>query len=262
MANPGIGDPSSRMRGSYHGLLRPAALFGVTVLVLFLGLAPVSAGPSKHAAADPCLTDPTSCLPDVDPPDLPVDPPDLPIDPEDPPDLPVDPPDLPIDPEDPPDLPVAPPEETPAEEVIDDLPGLPSDVVGAVPGLPGDDGSNGNGSSDEEAAPGRGEGSRGGVAVGGRSRSGPRGTTPGGGSAPDPAGTVDRQKAAEKRAGLGPDRPSAGISRRILELAERLRFPLVLFVAVLLFLVIQYRLDRRDPKFALAPIDTEMLVFE
>jgi hypothetical protein len=42
---------------------------------------------------------------------------------------------------------------------------------------------------------------------------------------------------------------------------ETAAFPLLLLLVVILFLIIQDRIDRRDPKLALAPIRSEALTF-
>jgi len=276
VASPRIGDPSPRIRERRYGPLGPAALFAVSALVLFVGLAPASAGP-RSASADPCLLKPTSCLPpllaqlSIDPPDLPLD---LPLDPPlpevpiDPPDLPVDPPDLPVDPPDlpvdPPELPVDPPVEPPAEEVTDLLPDPADDVIGAVPGVPGNDGSTG-------------EATDGGSTGGGSSDGGGSPETGGGAIVRDPSGEPSATEATAvadvtgsepstrvpvRSVATAPARPSTPISQRILDLTEQLRFPLILFAAVFMFLLVQNLLDRRDPKLILAPSDTETLAFE
>ena len=56
--------------------------------------------------------------------------------------------------------------------------------------------------------------------------------------------------------------PRQGLFDRIGSLAEELGFPLALAVIVLLFVAIQNRIDRKDPKLALAPVAPDLLRFE
>lgn len=46
------------------------------------------------------------------------------------------------------------------------------------------------------------------------------------------------------------------------EIAKRFAFPIVMTLLAGIFLVIQHRIDRRDPKFVLAPVEHEYLSFE
>jgi hypothetical protein len=52
------------------------------------------------------------------------------------------------------------------------------------------------------------------------------------------------------------------IASRAIQAAEELAFPLALAVIVLLFVAIQNRIDRKDPKLALAPVAPDLLRFE
>jgi len=60
--------------------------------------------------------------------------------------------------------------------------------------------------------------------------------------------------------------PHQGLFERIgsltIQAAEALAFPLALAVIVLLFVAVQNRIDRKDPKLALAPIAPDLLRFE
>ena len=60
--------------------------------------------------------------------------------------------------------------------------------------------------------------------------------------------------------------PRRGLFDRIgslaIQAAEVLAFPLVLAVIVLLFVAVQNRIDRKDPKLALAPVAPDLLRFE
>jgi hypothetical protein len=49
---------------------------------------------------------------------------------------------------------------------------------------------------------------------------------------------------------------------RVIQVAKALAFPLALAVIVLLFVAIQNRIDRKDPKLALAPVAPDLLRFE
>ena len=53
-----------------------------------------------------------------------------------------------------------------------------------------------------------------------------------------------------------------GLGRAAAEVAGRLAFPLALALAVLCFVALQDRLDKRDPRLALAPLDPDFLKFE
>lgn len=53
-----------------------------------------------------------------------------------------------------------------------------------------------------------------------------------------------------------------GFGRAALDAAKKFAFPLLMTLAVGAFLLVQSRVDRRDPKLALAPIDHDMLAFE
>jgi hypothetical protein len=60
--------------------------------------------------------------------------------------------------------------------------------------------------------------------------------------------------------------PRGGLFERIgslaIQAAKELAFPLALAVIVLLFVAVQNRIDRKDPKLALAPITPDLLRFE
>ncbi len=60
--------------------------------------------------------------------------------------------------------------------------------------------------------------------------------------------------------------PRRGLFERIgslaIQAAEALAFPLALAVIVLLFVAVQNRIDRKDPKLALAPVAPDLLRFE
>ncbi|HSL66816.1 MAG TPA: hypothetical protein VK977_01490 [Actinomycetota bacterium] len=53
-----------------------------------------------------------------------------------------------------------------------------------------------------------------------------------------------------------------GIGSLAIEAAKELAFPLALAVIVLLFVAVQNRIDRKDPKLALAPVAPDLLRFE
>lgn len=54
---------------------------------------------------------------------------------------------------------------------------------------------------------------------------------------------------------------TATVTKLLADAVETAAFPLLLLLIVLLFLTIQDRIDRRDPKLALAPIRSEALTF-
>jgi hypothetical protein len=116
--------------------------------------------------------------------------------------------------------------------------------------------------------------------------SGPGATEPGGGgTATGPAGVKSRtvRSARPSIRGLGYVKgsvaatisstpavsltaPRRGLFERIgslaIQAAEALAFPLALAVIVLLFVAVQNRIDRKDPKLALAPVAPDLLRFE
>ena len=51
-------------------------------------------------------------------------------------------------------------------------------------------------------------------------------------------------------------------SRDLTEAARRFAFPLLLSALVAAYLFFQGRVDKRDPKLVLAPMDTDTLLFE
>jgi hypothetical protein len=133
-----------------------------------------------------------------------------------------------------------------ADDAIGDppLPGTDPVAPGVDPAPSGGDGA-GNGSD--------GNGSGGG--------DGPIGTPPGGVAGPfvlDPpavgSGLVNETVPAP-RGFLG------GLAGPAAEIASRIAFPLALAVLVLLFIAFQNRLDRRDPKLALAATSPDVLRF-
>jgi len=116
--------------------------------------------------------------------------------------------------------------------------------------------------------------------------SGPDATEPGGdGTATGPAGVKSRtvDGAGPLSFGRGPvigpvaapisltpavsqSIPRGGLFDRIgslaIQAAEALAFPLALALIVLLFVAVQNRIDRKDPKLALAPVAPDLLRFE
>jgi hypothetical protein len=59
-----------------------------------------------------------------------------------------------------------------------------------------------------------------------------------------------------------PQRPLESFSRDALDAVKKFAFPLLMTLVVGIFLLVQSRIDRRDPKLALAPLDHDMLAFE
>ena len=79
-------------------------------------------------------------------------------------------------------------------------------------------------------------------------------------SAHDPASRPDRRPGA--RAGTTGDTTASAPERFARELAEHAPFPVALLVVIGIFLWIQNRIDRKDPKLAAAALDEETLRFE
>jgi len=135
---------------------------------------------------------------------------------------------------------------------IDDPTGLLSGVLGSSvtePSGPGTTGSGGNGSA---AGPGGAES----PAAGG---AGPTflGRGPVIGPVPGPITSTPALSMAIPQQGL-----FERIGSLTIQAAEALAFPLALAVIVLLFVAVQNRIDRKDPKLALAPIAPDLLRFE
>ena len=53
-----------------------------------------------------------------------------------------------------------------------------------------------------------------------------------------------------------------GLAESALEAVRAFAFPLILTILVGAFLVIQHRVDRREPKLVFAPVETDLLIFE
>jgi hypothetical protein len=136
--------------------------------------------------------------------------------------------------------------------VIDDPTGILPDVLGSTVTQPSDPGATGPGGKGTATGPG-----------GGKSRiaggAGPsilgRGRVKG-----SVAATISSTPAVSLSA------PRRGLFERIgslaIQAAGDLAFPLALAVIVLLFVAVQNRIDRKDPKLALAPVAPDLLRFE
>ena len=59
-----------------------------------------------------------------------------------------------------------------------------------------------------------------------------------------------------------PAGPEESVGESALEAAKTFAFPLIMTLLVGIFVVVQHRVDRRDPKFVLAPVEHELLSFE
>jgi hypothetical protein len=113
----------------------------------------------------------------------------------------------------------------------------------APDGKPGDDGSSGRGGAADE----RGDGGTAVQTPGGKRSAAPR--TASGGSAGDSTkGGVVGDAARELKKQL------ARVAKAIVEHPDKTVFPLALVFIVAGFLLVQGRLDRNDPKLALAPV--------
>lgn len=138
---------------------------------------------------------------------------------------------------------------------IDDPTGLLSDVLGSTvtqPSGPDATGPGGNGTATgPDGAKSRSAGSPGGAAPAFLGRGPVIGPVPG---------------PISSKPAVSPAIPQQGLFDRIGSLAIQavgaLAFPLALAVIVLLFVAVQNRIDRKDPKLALAPIAPDLLRFE
>ncbi|MDQ4145356.1 MAG: hypothetical protein M3198_16765 [Actinomycetota bacterium] len=77
---------------------------------------------------------------------------------------------------------------------------------------------------------------------------------------PETPGTPLRTASASVGKSELEDRPELGES--VLEAAKDFAFPLALTLLVGIYVAVQHRIDRRDPKLVLAPVDHEYLSFE
>jgi hypothetical protein len=150
----------------------------------------------------------------------------------------------------------------------DDVAATTDRVIKTVDGLTGGDGAqppgegNGDGSSGHDGGGTKHDGGGGGSAGGSVQRSVP------------PSGPSVLAREGGTRTLLGtatverngePTDPSQsrGVATRLREAATRIALSLVaVLVAVLLFTAVQVRLDRREPKLALAPVTSDVLAFE
>ena len=139
--------------------------------------------------------------------------------------------------------------------VIDDPTGILPDVLGSTitqPPTPGATNSGGNGTTN---GPG-GVNSR--TVVGGGAVSPSSfGRGPVIGPVPAPISLSPAVSRTIPRHGL-----FEGIGSLAIQTAKALAFPLALAVIVLLFVAVQNRIDRKDPKLALAPVAPDLLRFE
>jgi hypothetical protein len=135
---------------------------------------------------------------------------------------------------------------------IDDPTGLLPDVLSSTVTQPSDPGATGPGGNGTATGPG-----------GAKSRSagdaGPSsfGRGPVIGPVPGPISSTPAVSMAIPQQGLF-DR----IGSLAIQAAEVLAFPVALAVIILLFVAVQNRIDRKDPKLALAPIAPDLLRFE
>ena len=140
--------------------------------------------------------------------------------------------------------------------VIDDPTGILPDVLGSTVAQPSGPGATKPGGNGTATGPG-----------GGNSR-----TAGGGGGAVSPSsfgrGPVIGPVAApiSSTPVVSLTIPRQGLFERIgslaIQTAKDLAFPLALAVIVLLFVAVQNRIDRKDPKLALAPVAPDLLRFE
>src|SRR6266508_2280706 len=137
--------------------------------------------------------------------------------------------------------------------VIDDPTGILPDVLGSTVTQPSGPGATEPGGNATATGPGGGKSRIAGGAVSPLSfRRGPvKGSV---------AATISSTPAVSLTA------PRRGLFERIgslaIQAAEALAFPLALAVIVLLFVAVQNRIDRKDPKLALAPVAPDLLRFE
>jgi hypothetical protein len=137
-----------------------------------------------------------------------------------------------------------------------------TDTVDGILNPGGDDGGGGGGGG----GGGHGGGTGGGGTVPGNGSSGGRTDAPGGSSPtllpsqPSITTAASHSPVAGRRGGHGSLLGQVGSV--IADAARQVAFPLALTLIVVAFLLVQNRLDRRDPKLALAPIGPDVLRFD
>jgi hypothetical protein len=139
--------------------------------------------------------------------------------------------------------------------VIDDPTGILPDVLGSTVAQPSDPGATKSGGNGTATGPG-GRNSR--TAGGGGTGLSTFGRGP-------VIGPVSIAAPIFLTAADSPTIPRQGLFDRIVSLAIEpavLAFPLALALIVLLFVAVQNRIDRKDPKLALAPVAPDLLRFE
>ena len=160
-----------------------------------------------------------------------------------------------------------------AKKTVDDTVGKVQDTVDDTVGRVPDPTGGGGGTDPIGTGPGD-DGPGGGRTGPGSGRDGGKNgaTGPsGGGAAPSLVPTVTSPRVSMTGTGMEPVAPSTpeqrpGLAGRIARVAaaaaKGLGFPLALALIVVGFLLAQDRVDRRDPKLALAPIRPEVATFE
>jgi hypothetical protein len=132
--------------------------------------------------------------------------------------------------------------------------GAHAGVPGAGPASAPPAGGGGEGGGGGRSADRGGSGPRGGDG-GARGGGGRPGRGPLGGTGDGPAGAGRADRAGGSPSAL--ERAIEAIGRMVVDVGKRVAFPLVLLLIIALFLAMQHRIDKRDPKLALAPVHRE-----
>jgi len=144
--------------------------------------------------------------------------------------------------------------QTPDTGVIDDPTGILPDVLGSTVAQPSDPGATELGGNRPTTGPSGGKSRTDGGAV----------TLPSSFGRGPVIGPVAQRISSTPA--VSRTIPRGGLFDRIgplaIQAAKELAFPLALAVIVLLFVAVQNRIDRKDPKLALAPVTPDLLRFE
>ncbi len=146
-------------------------------------------------------------------------------------------------------------------QAADDVQGVLDGLIG--PGEPPGGGGGGGPGGGNHDGPGGGRGDGNGNQGGGSSGGGVRAHTIGGASVlAREGGGLLPGAATDRKGSTNPSAPTPGAATRLREAATGIALPLlIVLAAVLLFTAVQDRLDRREPRLALAPVTGDVVTF-
>jgi hypothetical protein len=148
-----------------------------------------------------------------------------------------------------------------ASQAADDVQGVLDGLIG--PGEPPGGGGGGGPGGGNHDGPGDGRGDGNGNQGGGSSGGGVRAPAIGGASVlAREGGGLLLGAATDRKGSTNPSAPTPGAATRLREAATGIALPLlIVLAALLLFTAVQDRLDRREPRLALAPVTGDVVTF-